>query len=55
MSALSKSGVEDLFSFPTLEKVYLFGLLDTIESAEVPDTLQTVFELGNYQLNDISD
>jgi len=55
MSALSKSGVEDLFSFPTLEKVYLFGLLDTIEIAEVPDTLQTVFEWGNYQLNDISD
>jgi hypothetical protein len=55
MSALSKSRVEDLFSFPTLEKVYLFGLLDTAEIIEVPDTLKTVFELGNYQLNDTSD
>lgn len=55
MSALSKSGVEDLFSFPTLEKVYLFGVLDSTETMEVPDTFQTVFELGNYQLNDTSD
>ena len=54
MSALSKSGVEDLFSFPTLEKVYLFGVVDSIQTVEVPDTLQAVFEFGNYQLNETS-
>ena len=51
-SKFEASHLEEMFAFPTLEKVYLFGTPTQIYSAEIPDQYQSIFEMGNYKLND---
>lgn len=43
--------LEDLYSFPALEKVYLFGTSSNTTSIEIPKPYQTIFERGNYKLD----
>lgn len=44
--------LEDLYSFPALEKVYLFGTSSNTIFIEIPKPYQTIFERGNYKLDE---
>ena len=44
--------LEDMYSFPALEKVYLFGSLSNTYAAEIPEPYQSIFERGNYKLDE---
>ena len=44
--------IEDMYLFPTLEKVYLFGTSPNISDAEIPDQYQMIFERENYKLDE---
>ena len=44
--------LEPLYSFPALEKVYLFAISPQISSAEIPLEYQSIFDTGNYKLDE---
>ncbi len=43
--------LEDLYSFPALEKVYLFGTPLNTSDIEIPEPYHSIFEKGNYKLD----
>ena len=43
--------LEDMFSFPALEKVHLHGSPTSFSSREIPDKFVNVFDKGNYKLD----
>ena len=43
--------LEDMFSFPALEKVHLHGSPTSFSSTEIPDKFVNVFDKGNYKLD----
>lgn len=42
--------LENLYSFPALEKVYLFGTHLNTSDVEIPKSFHSIFEKGNYKL-----
>ena len=44
--------LEDLYSFPALEKVYLFGIPLNTSDIEIPEPYHSIFEKGNYKLDE---
>ena len=44
--------LEEMYSFPALEKVYLFGTSANLSAEEIPDQFQPIFEIGNYKLDE---
>ena len=44
--------LEEMYSFPALEKVYLFGTSANLSAEEIPDQFQPIFERGNYKLDE---
>ena len=48
--------LEDMYLFPALEKVYLFGTPTSFSNTvEIPDQFQTIFQMGNYKLDEEAD
>jgi len=48
--------LEDMYLFPALEKVYLFGTPTSFSTTvEIPDQFQTIFQMGNYKLDEEAD
>ena len=43
--------LEDMFSFPALEKVHLHGSPTSFSSTEIPDKFVNIFDMGNYKLD----
>ena len=43
--------LEDMFSFPALEKVHLYGSPTSSSSKEIPDKFEKIFDKGNYKLD----
>ena len=43
--------LEDMFSFPALEKVHLYGSPTSFSSTEIPDKFENIFDKGNYKLD----
>ena len=43
--------LEDMFSFPALEKVHLHGSPTSFSSTEIPDKFENIFDKGNYKLD----
>ena len=43
--------LEDMFSFPALEKVHLHGSPTSFSSTEIPEKFVNVFDKGNYKLD----
>ena len=44
--------LEEMYSFPALEKVYLFGTSANLSAEQIPDQFQPIFERGNYKLDE---
>ena len=44
--------LKDLYSFPALEKVYLFGTPLNTSDIEIPEPYHSIFEKGNYKLDE---
>ena len=44
--------LEEIYSFPALEKVYLFGTPANLSAEQIPDQFQPIFERGNYKLDE---
>ena len=43
--------LEDLYSFPALEKVYLFGTPLNTSDIEIPEPYRSIYEKGYYKLD----
>jgi hypothetical protein len=41
-----------MYSFPALEKVYLFGTPSMLSAKEIPDQYQSLFVKGDYKLDE---
>ena len=41
-----------MYSFPSLEKVHLYGSPASSPSIEIPEKFETIFDMGNYKLNE---
>jgi hypothetical protein len=44
--------LEEMYVFPALEKVYLFGTPTQFTSIEIPDQYQSIFDKGDYKLEE---
>ena len=44
--------LEPLYSFPALERVYLFAISPQISSSEITLEYQSIFDMGNYKLDE---
>jgi hypothetical protein len=55
MTSVTEATLRVLFTFPALEKVYLFGAFENQAALEIPIELRSVFDFGNYKLNPIND
>jgi hypothetical protein len=41
-----------MYSFPALEQVFLFGTPTSYSAFEIPNQFQTIFQMGNYKLDE---
>jgi hypothetical protein len=51
-SKFEDSHLEQMYSFPALEKVYLFGTPSMLSAKEIPDQYQSLFAKGDYKLDE---
>lgn len=51
-SKFEGANLEEMYAFPALEKVYLFGTPTQLTSVEIPDQYQSIFDKGNYKLEE---
>jgi hypothetical protein len=51
-SKFEGSYLEALYSFPALEKVYLFGTPSMLFTTEISDQYQSLFVKGDYKLDE---
>ena len=51
-SKFEGANLEEMYAFPALEKGYLFGTPTQLTSVEIPDQYQSIFDKGNYKLEE---
>ena len=51
-SGFESDKLEKMYSFPALEQVFLFGTPTSYSTFKVPDQFQTIFQMGNYKLDE---
>tara|TARA_X000001036_G_C19971183_1_gene518178 strand:- start:27 stop:506 length:480 start_codon:yes stop_codon:yes gene_type:complete len=44
--------LDKMYSFPALKKVYLFGTPTSFSTLEIPLDYQSIFQMGNYKLDE---
>jgi hypothetical protein len=51
-SGFKSNQLEKMYSFPALEQVFLFGTPTSYSAFEIPNQFQTIFQMGNYKLDE---
>jgi len=54
-SGFESNQLEKMYSFPALEQVFLFGTPTSYSTFKIPDQFQTIFQMGNYKLDEETD
>jgi hypothetical protein len=54
-TSFSKASLTSLYTFPALQKVYLYGTLDEEDADLIPQSLKSVFAIQQYNLLEESD
>jgi len=51
-SNFEENQLDKMYSFPALKKVYLFGTPTSFSNLEIHEQFQTIFQMGNYKLDE---